>query len=46
MSWAGVVAHREQKRNEPVYEILVTKPEGKRPFARSEHRCKDIEVCL
>jgi hypothetical protein len=44
MTWTlfqipGCVARMGDMRN--AYRILVGKPEGKRPFGRSRHRCED-----
>jgi len=39
MRWAGHVAHMGEIRN--AYNILVGKPEGKRPLGRPRHRWKD-----
>jgi hypothetical protein len=39
MRWAGHVACLGEKRN--VYEVLIVKPEGKRPLRRPGHRWKD-----
>jgi hypothetical protein len=45
MRWAGHVTQIGEKRN--AYRILVEKPEGKRPLARSRHRWVDnIKVDL
>ena len=39
MKWAGHVAHTGERRG--VYRVLVGKPEGKRPLARSRRRWKE-----
>jgi hypothetical protein len=39
MRWEGHVARMREKRN--TYRILVGKPEGKRPLARSKRRWVD-----
>jgi hypothetical protein len=39
MRWAGTVARIEEVRN--AYNILVAKPEGKRPLRRPRHRWED-----
>jgi len=39
MRWARHVAHMGEIRN--AYNILVGKPEGKRPLGRPRHRWKD-----
>jgi hypothetical protein len=39
MRWAGHVAYMGQERR--VYEVLVGKPEGKRPLGRSRRREED-----
>jgi hypothetical protein len=39
MRWAGHVEHTEGIRN--AYNILIGKPEGKRPLGRIRHRWKD-----
>jgi hypothetical protein len=45
MIWAGHVARMEMKIN--AYRILVKKPEGKRPSARTRHKWVDnVEVDL
>jgi len=38
MRWVGCVAHMGERRG--VYEILVGRPEGKRPLGRPKHRWK------
>jgi hypothetical protein len=39
MIWVGHVAHTGQMRN--VYQIVVRKPEQKRPLGRHRHRQED-----
>jgi hypothetical protein len=39
MKWMGHIAHMEEMRN--AYEILVRKPEGRRPHGRPKHTCED-----
>jgi hypothetical protein len=39
MRWAGHVAHMGEEKN--VYNVLVGKPEGKRPLGRSRRRWED-----
>jgi hypothetical protein len=39
MRWAGHVARMGEERK--VYEVLVGKPEGKRPLGRPRHRWED-----
>jgi hypothetical protein len=39
MKWAGHVAHMGKKRK--VYEVLVGKPERKRPLGRPRHSWED-----
>jgi len=39
MRWAGHVAHMGEMTN--ANNILVEKPEGKRPLGRPRHRCGD-----
>jgi hypothetical protein len=39
MRWAGHVARKEEERK--VYDVLVGKPEGKRPLARPRRRWED-----
>jgi hypothetical protein len=39
MIWAGHVSHTREMRN--VYNIMVGKPEGKRPLGRSRCRWED-----
>jgi hypothetical protein len=39
MRWAGHVAHMEEVRG--AYNILVGKPEGRRPLGRPRHRWED-----
>jgi hypothetical protein len=39
MRWAGHVAYMGEERR--VYEVLVGKPEGKRPLGRPRHRGED-----
>ena len=39
MSWAGHVACMEEGK--PVHNVLVGKPEGKRPVGRTRHRWED-----
>ena len=42
--WVGHVARMGEKRG--VYRVLVGKPEGKTPLARSRRRWKDIKMDL
>jgi hypothetical protein len=39
MRWVGHVAHMEEERN--VYQVLMEKPEGKRPLGRPRNRWED-----
>jgi hypothetical protein len=39
MRWAGHVARMGEKRN--LYNVLIGKPEGKRPLGRRRRRCED-----
>jgi hypothetical protein len=41
MRWAGHVVHVEGGGQEMCMQVLVGKPEGKRPLGRSRHRWED-----
>jgi hypothetical protein len=44
MRWAGYVAHVREKRD--AYQVLVGKPEGKRPLRTPGYMSEDIKMGL